>query len=88
MAGDVTIGALKRLDTLLAGQEKDAVDVTGGAISGTSVTLPVYTVATVPAAVAGGVIYVSDGAAGSPILAYSDGTDWLRSDTAAAIAAS
>jgi len=30
---------------------------------------------------------VSDGAAGSPILAFSDGTNWLRSDTGAAVAA-
>jgi hypothetical protein len=49
--------------------------------------LGVYTVATLPAAVAGGIIYVSDGAAGSEILAFSDGTDWLRSDTGAAVAA-
>lgn len=50
---------------------------------------PTHTVANVPAAAnyAGGVIYVSNGAAGSPILAFSDGTNWLRSDTAAAIAA-
>jgi len=47
-----------------------------------------YTVATVPDVVEGGIIYVSDGAAGSPILAFSDGTDWLRSDTGAAVAAS
>lgn len=46
-----------------------------------------YTVATLPDPVAAGVIYVSDGAAGSPILAFSDGTDWLRCDTAAAVAA-
>jgi hypothetical protein len=48
---------------------------------------PTFTVATLPSVVAGGVIYVSDGAAGSPILAYSDGTDWLRSDTGAAVSA-
>ena len=47
-----------------------------------------YTVATLPDAVEGGIIYVSDGAAGSAILAFSDGTDWLRSDTGAAVAAS
>lgn len=48
-----------------------------------------YTVATAPDATerAGDVIYVSNGAAGSAILAFSDGTDWLRADTAAAIAA-
>jgi hypothetical protein len=51
--------------------------------------LPTYTVATAPAAaaIAGTIIYVSNGAAGSPILAFSDGTDWKRSDTGATIAA-
>ena len=54
------------------------------------ITHPTYTVATVPPAArnSGGVVVVSDGALGSPILAFSDGTDWLRSDTGAAIAAS
>lgn len=48
-----------------------------------------YTVATVPDATRKGqTIFVTDGAAGSPILAYADGTDWLRLDTATAVAAS
>ena len=49
-----------------------------------------YTVASAPTASdwTGKTIYVSNGAAGSPILAFSDGTNWLRSDTAAAIASS
>lgn len=56
----------------------------------TMLQLAEFTVATVPSASdnKGAVVYVSDGAAGSPILAYSDGSDWLRSDTGAAIAAS
>jgi hypothetical protein len=33
-------------------------------------------------------IYVSDGAAGLPIAAFSDGTNWLRCDTRAVISAS
>ena len=37
-----------------------------------------------PAAPAGQVIYVSD-AAGTPIIAYSDGTGWRRADTAAIV---
>ncbi len=52
--------------------------------------LPSYTVANAPLATsygAGHIIYVSNGAAGTPILAFSNGTDWLRSDTFAAIAA-
>ncbi len=49
-----------------------------------------YTVASIPAAAdnEGVTAYVSNGAAGNPILAFSNGTDWLRSDTGAAIAAS
>lgn len=43
-----------------------------------AVTVPTYTVATVPsAATAGQVIYVSDGLAGAPCLAVSDGSDWI-----------
>ena len=60
-------------------------DVTG------AIQVPTYTVATAPSASAAGagtVIYVSDGAAGSAILAFSDGTNWKRSDTGATIAAS
>jgi hypothetical protein len=52
---------------------------------------PVYTVATAPSAAqatAGAMIYVSDGAAGSPCLAMSNGTSWLRLTSGAAIAAS
>ena len=59
-------------------------DITGAA------KLPTYTVATAPSAAtagAGTVIYTTNGAAGSPILAFSDGTDWKRSDTGATIAA-
>lgn len=64
-------------------------DVTGDVVG--AIKVPTYTVAGAPSADtagAGTVIYVSNGAAGSPILAFSDGTDWLRSDTGAAISAS
>lgn len=49
--------------------------------------LPEFTCATAPDATVHkrGLIYVSDGAAGSPVVAFSDGTDWLRVDTLAAI---
>lgn len=59
-------------------------DVTG------AIQLPTFTVATAPSAVtagAGTLIFVSNGAAGSPVVAFSDGTDFLRVDTRAAIAA-
>jgi len=63
-------------------------DVTGDVVG--TVQVPTYTVATAPAAtgIAGTLIYVSDGAAGSAILAFSDGTNWKRSDTGGTIAAS
>jgi hypothetical protein len=49
--------------------------------------LPSYTVATVPSATtAGQMIYVSnDAGTPSKILAYSDGTNWLRTDTSAVL---
>lgn len=59
-------------------------DVTG------AIKLPTFTVATAPSAVtagAGTMIFVSNGAAGSPVVAFSNGTDFLRVDTLAAIAA-
>jgi hypothetical protein len=54
------------------------------------IKVPTYTVATAPSASsagAGTLIYTTDGAAGSAILAFSDGTNWKRSDTGATIAA-
>jgi len=45
-----------------------------------------FTVATAPPATAypaGTIIFVSDGVAGSPGLAFSDGTNWKRADTPA-----
>lgn len=59
-------------------------DVTG------AINLPTFTVATAPSAVtagAGTLIFVSNGAAGSPVVAFSNGTDFLRVDSLAAIAA-
>lgn len=54
------------------------------------VQVSTYTVAGAPSAasIAGTLIYVSNGAAGSPILAFSDGTNWKRSDTGATISSS
>lgn len=58
-------------------------DVTG------AITLPTYTVATLPAAAdnSGMLVHCSNGAAGSPCLAYSNGTDWLRIVFGAAVSA-
>ena len=54
-----------------------------------AVKLPAFTVATAPSAagIAGTLIFVSDGAAGAAVVAFSDGTDFLRVDTLAAISA-
>ena len=55
------------------------------------IKLPTFTVASAPSAStsgAGTLIFVSNGAAGSPILAFSDGTNFKRSDTGATISAS
>lgn len=66
-----------------------AINLVGQTVTTLPLDLQTYTVATVPAAAShtGRLIYVSDGAAGNPIVAFSDGTNWLRCDTAAAIAA-
>ena len=57
-------------------------NVTGSAI------LPTYTVATVPAvAAAGTLIYVSDGLAGAPTVAVSNGTNWISAAGTAVAAA-
>lgn len=59
-----------------------------GAVTG-AITLPTFTVATAPSAAtsgAGTLIFVSNGAAGAPVVAFSDGTNFLRVDTLAAIA--
>ena len=55
------------------------------------IKLPTFTVASAPSAAtsgAGTLIFVSNGAAGSPILAFSDGTNLKRSDTGGTIASS
>jgi hypothetical protein len=52
------------------------------------VNLGVFTVATAPTtATTGSVAYFSNGAAGNPVLAFYNGTNWLRVDTLAAISA-
>jgi hypothetical protein len=51
------------------------------------VKFPVYAVAGLPAAAdyANHVVICSNGASGDPILAFSDGSDWLRSDDGTAV---
>lgn len=66
-----------------------ASTLSGAITASLPVTLPTYAVAGVPAASSytGAIIYCSNGAAGNPCLAISDGTNWLRCDTLAAVAA-
>ena len=59
-------------------------DITGAA------KLPTYTVASAPSAAtagAGTIIYVSNGLAGAPTVAVSDGTDWISAAGTAIAAA-
>jgi hypothetical protein len=62
-------------------------DVTGD-VTGT-ITLPTFTVASAPAATGleGTLIYVSNGLAGAPTIAVSDGTDWISAAGTAIAAA-
>jgi hypothetical protein len=66
------------------------VTSTAGFIGGVTgyTTVPTIDVVGQPDAstfAAGTIAYAADGAAGSPLLAFSDGTNWLRSDTGGAI---
>ena len=64
------------------------VNATNGFVG--TIKVPTYTFASAPSAAtagAGSLVYVSNGAGGNPILAFSDGTNWKRSDTGATIAA-
>ena len=61
--------------------------VTVPSISATSITLEGYTVTTLPSHAAGRLIYVSNGDAGSPCLAVSNGSNWLRINLGSAVSA-
>lgn len=76
----------------LIGLDKDGYLTGKGAIdlpAAGPARLQTYTVATVPAAAdwTGSLIYVSNGAGGSPAVAFSDGTNWLRVEDRLPIAA-
>jgi hypothetical protein len=53
----------------------------------TSLVVPQYEVDTLPdpAASLASVAYVSNGAAGAPVLSFCDGANWLRCDSLAAV---
>lgn len=57
--------------------------------AGSPIKLKTYTVATAPSAASSArrLIYVSNGAAGAAVVAFSDGVNWKRLDTLANISA-
>lgn len=81
LSGD-EIGTVYETNTLLRIKSSTAANNTVG------IPLPTYTVATLPTVETGTLIYVSNGAAGSPVVAFGDGSNWLRVDTRAAVSSS
>ena len=73
------VGTVYETNTLLRIKSATAASNTVG------IPLPTYTVASLPAVETGTLIYVSNGAAGSPVVAFGDGSNWLRCDTRAAV---
>jgi hypothetical protein len=66
--------------TSFSGPVNSAAGFVGDVVG--AIKLPTFTVATAPSAVtagAGTVIYVSNGRAGLPTVAVSDGTNWISS---------
>jgi hypothetical protein len=63
------------------------VDVKENSYFAKPIKLQSYTITTLPAAniSIGSIAYVSNGAGGLPIVAFSDGTSWLRLDTRAVV---
>ena len=61
----------------IATQASSSISVTGGTMSGVTITLPSYAVSGVPSASpAGQMIYVTDGNGGSACMSVSDGSNW------------
>jgi len=81
LSGD-EVGTVYNSNTLLRIKSSTAANNTVG------IPLPTYTVATLPTVETGTLIYVSNGAAGSPVVAFGDGSNWLRVDTRAAVSSS
>ena len=81
LSGD-EVGTVYETNTLLRIKSSTAANNTVG------IPLPTYTVATLPTVETGTLIYVSNGAAGSPVVAFGDGSNWLRVDTRAAVSSS
>ena len=74
---DVTAASLNQLGTPTVAISEGNVNITGGTISGTIMTLKSYAVSGVPSASpAGQMIYVTDGNSGAATVAVSDGSAW------------
>ena len=78
LSGD-EVGTVYETNTLLRIKSSTAAENTVG------IPLPTYTVASLPTVETGTLIYVSNGAAGNPVVAFGDGSNWLRCDTRAAV---
>ena len=81
LSGD-EVGTVYENNTVLRLKSATAANNTLG------MPLPSYTVASLPTVETGTLIYVSNGAAGSPVVAFGDGSNWLRVDTRAAVSSS
>ena len=70
------VGELMTPDSVgdMGQQDKTAVDIDGGDISGTAITLQSFSVASAPAATLGRLIHVTNGDGGSECAAIGDGT--------------
>ena len=73
------VGTVYETNTILRLKSATAASNTAG------IPLPTYTVASLPTVETGTLIYVSNGAAGSPVVAFGDGSNWLRCDTRTAV---
>jgi hypothetical protein len=70
------VGELLTPDTVgdMGQQNKTAVDITGGSIAGTAITVQSFSVASAPSATLGRIIHVTNGNSGSECMAIGDGT--------------
>ena len=73
------VGTVYETNTILRLKSATAASNTVG------IPLPTYTVASLPTVETGTLIYVSNGAAGSPVVAFGDGSNWLGCDTRTAV---
>ena len=81
LSGD-EVGTVFETQTVLRKKSATSAENTVG------LPLPQFTVSSLPTVETGTLIYVSNGAAGSPIVAFGDGANWLRVDTKTAVSSS